>query len=276
MARIASLHIYPIKSCRGVDLESARVTATGLEWDRRWMVIDGRNRFVTQRTHPRLATIMTSVGDGRLRLSAASHPPLAIDVRSEGAVRRVQIWRDHCSGIDAGDAAARWLSRVLGDALRLVRIDERVARLADPRYAGPDPQPVSFTDGYPVLVISRASLAELNRRLPAPLPMNRFRPNVVIDGVTAHAEDAMALFRSGAVVLRGVKLCTRCVTTTTDQQHGTRDAGAEPLATLKTYRYDRTLRGVTFGQNCIVAAGIGASISAGDEIMLDAGAPAPA
>jgi uncharacterized protein YcbX len=272
MARIASLHIYPVKSCRGIDLDSSRIAATGLEGDRCWMVIDGRDRFVTQRTHPKLATITTAIDDGRLGLSAAGHPPFVIDARGAGSVRQVRIWKDHCGGIDAGEAAAQWLSRVLGDALRLVYIDERVPRLADPHYAGPDPHPVTFADGYPVLLISRASLAELNRRLPAPLPMNRFRPNVVIEDVPAHAEDTMGLVRSGEVVLRGVKHCTRCITTTTDQHDGSRDAGAEPLTTLRRYRYDRGLRGVAFGQNCIVVSGIGASISVGDEITLDAAA----
>ena len=276
MASIASLHVYPVKSCRGIDLETARVTETGLEWDRRWMIVDASGRFVTQRTHPQLATIATAIADGALRLSAAGHPRLVVDAEAGGPLHRVQIWKDSCSGIDAGDAAAAWLSRVLGDTLRLVRMDPTVPRLADPHYAGPRPQPVSFTDGYPVLLISRASLAELNRRLPAPVPMNRFRPNVVIEGVAAHAEDAFADFRVDSVVLRGIKHCTRCVITTTDQRDGSRDPDQEPLRTLKTYRHDRVLHGVSFGQNCIVVAGVGASLSVGDEIALDVGAPAPA
>jgi uncharacterized protein YcbX len=275
MASIASLHVYPVKSCRGIDLDTARVTATGLEWDRRWMVVDARDRFMTQRTHPQLATITTAIADGALRLSAAGHPLLDVDAEAGGPVRRVQIWKDSCSGIDAGDAVAAWLSDVLGDRLRLVRMDERIPRLANPQYAGSEPQPINFTDGYPLLLLSRESVAELNRRLPAPVPMSRFRPNVVIEGVAAHAEDEFTDFRVGAVVLRGIKHCTRCVVTTTDQLDGSRDPDQEPLRTLKTYRHDRVLHGVTFGQNCIVAAGIGASISAGDEIALDAGAPAP-
>ncbi len=270
MASIASLHIYPVKSCRGIDLTAARMTATGLEWDRRWMIVDGRDRFVTQRTHPKLATISTAVGNGRLELSTDGHPPLVVDARADGATRRVEIWRDICSGIDAGAAAAAWLSRLLGDALRLVRIDEREPRLADPYYAGPVPQPVTFTDGYPLLLLSRESLAELNRRLPALVPMNRFRPNIVIEGVAAHAEDGAVSFRSGAVVLRGVKHCTRCVTTTTDQRDGSRDEHNEPLATLKRYRFDRKLRGVAFGQNCVVAAGVGATLAVGAALSVEA------
>ena len=270
MARIASLHIYPVKSCRGIDLESARVTATGLEWDRRWMIVDSRDRFVTQATRPVLATITTAVGSGVLRLSAEGHPDLEVDPHAEGRSRPVQIWKDHCSGIDAGDDAAAWLSRLLGEQVRLVRTDPRLPRLADPHETGIAQQPLSFSDGHPLLLLSRESLAELNQRLPAPIPMNRFRPNVVIDGVAAHAEDAMTLFRSGDVVLRGVKHCARCVVTTTDQQSGARDADQEPLRTLKRYRHDRLLHGVTFGQNCAVAAGIGGMLAVGAPISIEA------
>jgi len=270
MARIASLHIYPVKSCRGIDLKTARVTPTGLEWDRRWMVIDGKDRFVTQRTHPRLATISTAVRSGQLELSTDGYPPLVVDAHADGAARRVHIWKDICGGIDAGEGAAAWLSRLLGDRLRLVRMSERVPRLANPRYAGPKPQPVTFTDGYPVLLLSRESLAELNRRLPAPVPMNRFRPNVVIEGITAHAEDGAVSFRSGTIVLRGVKHCARCITTTTDQHDGSRDEHGEPLVTLKRYRYDRALQGVTFGQNCIVTAGVGQALAVGAALSVEA------
>ena len=270
MARIASLHIYPVKSCRGIDVASARMTATGLEWDRRWMMVDGKGKFVTQRTHPLLATISTAVAGDRLELSAAGHPTLVVDPGSDGAARRVRVWDDDCSGIDTGDEAADWLSSVLGDRFRLLRKDDEVTRLADPRYAGARPQPVTFTDGYPVLLTSVESLADLNRRLPAPIPMNRFRPNVVIEGVDAYAEDAMAAFRSGAVALRGVKHCTRCINTTTDQFDGRRDAGSEPLKTLRTYRYDKVLRGVAFGQNCVVAEGVGEMLLVGAPLTLEA------
>jgi len=270
MARITSLHIYPVKSCRGIDVATALLTPTGLEWDRRWMLVDHRGRFVTQRTHPQLTTITTAIVDGRLELSAAGHPTLTVDPRSNGTARHVKVWSDDCSGIDAGEEAAAWLSRVLGSPFRLLRKDDDVPRLADPEYAGSRPHPVSFADGYPVLLTSVESLAELNQRLPAPIPMNRFRPNVVIEGVEAYAEDAMAAFRSGAVALRGVKHCTRCINTTTDQFDGRRDGSSEPLKTLKTYRYDKVLRGVAFGQNCIVDEGVGARLSVGAPMTIEA------
>ena len=269
MARIASLHIYPVKSCHGIDVDSTLITPTGPEWDRRWMIVDANDRFITQRSHPRLATIATAIVSGALQLSAPGRPALSVPRNHEGDRRKVVIWSDSCRGIDAGPEAAAWLSEYLEQALRLVRIDDAVPRHADPEWVGPTPQPVAFADAYPLLLVAQASLAELNRRLPAPLPMNRFRPNVVIDGVPPHAEDAMALFRFGSVVLRGVKHCTRCSTTTTDQSDGSRKADQEPLRTLKTYRHDRKLKGVTFGQNCIVHAGVGERLRVGAELSIE-------
>ncbi len=269
MPRIASLHVYPVKSCRGIDIESTLMTATGPEWDRRWMIVTADDRFITQRSHPRLATIAVAVDDGRLRLSADGGAPLEIPVAHGGVPRRVTIWHDECLGVDAGDEAADWLSAALDDRLRLVRIDPALPRLANPEYAGPRPQPVNFTDGYPVLMISSESLAGLNRRLPAPIPMARFRPNIVIEDVAAHAEDAMTLFRIGPVVLRGVKLCTRCPITTTDQRTGARDPQQQPLRALGKYRHDYALKGVTFGQNCTVEAGVGERLSVGASVSID-------
>ncbi len=270
MASIASLHVYPVKSCRGIDLTEARLTLTGLDWDRRWMVVDGKDRFVTQREQPGLATITTAIANGRLELSADGHAPLVVAARAAGIVRTVEIWKEKCPGIDAGDDAARWLSGVLGGEFRLVRIDDQAPRHANPEHVGPRLQPVTFTDGYPVLMTSRESLAELNRRLPAPIPMARFRPNVVIEGVEVHAEDAMALFRFGGVVLRGVKHCTRCSVTTTDQRDGSRDPRQEPLRTLHAYRHDRKLRGVVFGQNCVVERGVGELLAVGAPVTVEA------
>jgi uncharacterized protein YcbX len=269
MARIASLHIYPVKSCRGIDVAKALLTPTGLEWDRRWMVVDNQDRFVTQREHSKLATITTAIAAGRLELSAEGHSTLAVDAKASGDTRSVRIWKDNPSGIDAGDEAAAWLFRVLGGSYRLVRIDDKAPRLANPEYVGPRPQPVNFTDGFPVLMISRESLAGLNSRLPKPIPMARFRPNVVIEGVAAHAEDAMIRFRFGSIVLRGVKHCTRCSVTTTDQKNGSRDPRQEPLRTLKTYRHDRKLHGVTFGQNCVLAEGVGETIAVGAPLTFE-------
>lgn len=269
MARIASLHIYPVKSCRGIDVDQALITPTGLEWDRRWMIARPDGRFVTQREYPALATISVTLGNGRLTLSVDGHPPLVVDTTHGGLPRTVTIWSDTCTGIDAGDEAAAWLTRVLTDDLRLVRFDGRAPRLANPKYVGKQPQPVTFTDGYPVLMISNESLAELNKRLPEPIPMTRFRPNVVIEGVAPHAEDQMALFRLGPVLLRGVKLCTRCPVTTTDQRSGARDPHQQPLRALGKYRHDYELKGVTFGQNCTLHTGIGERLAVGATLAIE-------
>lgn len=261
---IASLHVYPVKSCRGITVDSFRLTETGPEWDRRWMIVTAAGRrFITQRTHPLMATIAVAIEGQRLCLSNEGRPPLELPLDHAGVAGPVIVWSSTCLGIDAGDEAAAWLSDVLGEPLRLVRLDPAWPRVANPAWAGALPRPLSFADGYPILMISRASLDELNRRLPEPIPMARFRPNVVIDGVEAHAEDAMALFRFGPVVLRGVKLCDRCAIPTTDQETGARHLGQEPIRTLKAYRYDRALRGVVFGQNCVIESGVGDRLAVG-------------
>jgi uncharacterized protein YcbX len=269
MARVASLHIYPVKSCRGIDVDAFRITETGPEWDRRWMIVKSADgRFITQRSHPALARIGTAVGSGNLRLTGNDIEALVVPVDHGGESRRVVVWDDACLGVDAGEMAADWLAAMLGEPLRLVRIDPSVPRVADPAYAGPGRHPVSFADGYPVLLISRGSLADLNRRLPTAIPMERFRPNVVVEGVAAYAEDALARFRFGPVVLRGVKHCTRCTIPTTDQRTGARDPDQEPLRTLKTYRNERALKGVTFGQNCVIDAGVGERLAVGAELTI--------
>lgn len=269
MASVASLHVYPVKSCRGIAVDSFRVTETGPEWDRRWMIVRPGGMFITQRSHPAMATIAVAIEGSTLRLSAPGLMPIELPVDHAGRSWPVVVWRSECLGIDAGDEAAAWLTEVLGEPLRLVRQDPARPRLANPDYAGPGPHPVSFADAYPVLMISRASLEDLNRRLPEPIPMARFRPNVVIDGVEAYAEDAMTCFRAGAVVLRGIKRSDRCAITTTDQETGARNPQQEPIRTLKTYRYDRALKGVVFGQNCVVESGVGERLAIGTPIEIE-------
>ena len=184
--------------------------------------------------------------------------------------RRVVVWNDTCLGVDAGDDAADWLAATLGEPLRLVRIDPSVPRLASTQFAGPGPHPVSFADGYPVLMISRESLAELNRRLPVAIPMARFRPNVVIEGVAAHAEDAMTRFRfgPGGAARRQALHALR--------DHDDRPATAaratrtrSRCARSKTYRHDHALKGVIFGQNCVIEAGVGERLAVGAELTID-------
>jgi uncharacterized protein YcbX len=262
-ARLDGLFVYPVKSCRGLARESARIEPTGLAGDRHWMLVRPSGRFVTQRELPRMALIATAVEAGGLTLSS----PGAGDVRVAPDAGRdalaVTVWKFTGQGIDCGDDAARWASDFLGTPLRLVRFDATHPRVCSPEWTPGATAVTEFSDGFPMLVISRASLADLNSRLPRALPMERFRPNLVIDGVDAYAEDRIHELRAGDVAIRLVKPCTRCSITTTDQDRGAVD-GVEPLATLKTYRHDRELKGVIFGQNAIPATGVGATLRVGD------------
>jgi uncharacterized protein YcbX len=264
---IASLAVHPVKSCRGLAVERARVEATGLAIDgardREWMVIDARGRFVTQRELPRMALIEPVIAGGRIALHVPGCAPLAVG--ADGDAREVAVWRSHVRGFDAGDAVAGALSSFLGQPLRLVRFDDGQPRRCNPDYAGNSGATTLFADGYPVLVVGSASLDDLNARLgssgfPA-VPMNRFRPNVVVDGLEPYDEDHVDTIAVGDVVLKLVKPCTRCEITTTDQGSGRRNL--EPLRTLATYRRDDRLAGVTFGMNAIVVAGAGATLARG-------------
>ena len=267
-ATVASLFVYPVKSCRGVAVDRADVLSTGLAAnglrDREWMIVDRRGRFVTQRERPRLALVEARAADDGIELRGPDLAPVV--ARTGTASREVVVWSAHVAGFDAGDDVADALSRYLDDDVRLVRFDERRPRRCNPLYAGDSGATTLFADGYPLLVVGRASLDDLNRRLDGQrggkLPMDRFRPNVVLDGLEPYDEDHVDTLAIGGVVLKLVKPCTRCEITTTDQSSGRR--GIEPLRTLSSYRRDDRLAGVTFGMNAIVAAGAGASISAGD------------
>jgi uncharacterized protein YcbX len=263
MVNVDELNFYPLKSARGIALASARVASTGFEWDRHWMVIDARHRFLTQRTHPLLARIETEITGTALVLRAPGFAPLALPLEARGETVSVTIWKDECPGLDQGEEASAWISAVLAEPLRIVRVPAVPARWANPEYAGPTPAPVAFPDAYPILVCNRASLDDLNARMPTPLPMQRFRPNIVLSGLPAFAEDRISSLRIGELSLRLVKPSTRCVITATDQRTGERST--DPLPVLKTFRFDRALLGVTFGENAVVASGAGARIERGAE-----------
>ena len=266
-ARLVALNTYPVKSCRGIALDAARIGDTGLEDDRHWMLVRPNGRFVTQRELPRMALIATAVTADGLTLTAPSAPTLTVAREVAGATLAVTVWKFSGSGIDCGDEAAEWCSRWLETPLRLVRFDVRTPRECSAEWTGQTRAVTEFADGFPILVISRASLDELNSRLPQALPMERFRPNLVIDGIAAYDEDRIHELRADGIALRLVKPCTRCSITTTDQQAGVVD-GIEPLATLKSYRFDSELRGVAFGQNAIVISGVGARLRIGQDLEL--------
>ncbi|MEP6942892.1 MAG: MOSC N-terminal beta barrel domain-containing protein [Betaproteobacteria bacterium] len=263
-ATLTALSIYPVKSCRGIALDASRLTMRGLEHDREWMLVDLDGRFLTQRQLPRMAQIVPKLSISALQLSAPGMPAFSIPLESDAERMTVTVWRDILGALDQGDEAATKLSRWLGSDVRLVRFDPEERRYCNPQYAGNDGAHHAFADGYPVLVISVASLADLNGRLDDPLPMNRFRPNMVIDGVDAFDEDHFTEIGIGDITLRLVKPCVRCRITTTDQV--TAEVGIEPLPTLASYRRDDALEGVTFGMNAIVAAGAGATLAVGDAV----------
>jgi uncharacterized protein YcbX len=267
-ALVTALHVYPVKSCRGLSPPVAALGAAGLEDDRRWLVIAPDGRFLTQREAPRLALVETAVDGGVLTLRVPDGPRCVVERSPDAASRAVVVWRDRCAGVDCGDAPAALLSRFLGREVRLVEFDPTVGRRADPAWAGEVVAPVRYADGFPLLLASEESLADLNGRLPAPLPMERFRPNIVVRGLGAFGEDRVRELRSGAIRLRPVKACTRCSITTTNQATG-EVAGDEPLRTLKGYRWDARLRGVTFGQNVVVVAGDGATLAVGQRFEVD-------
>ena len=271
---IGGLFVYPVKSCRGLAVDTALLTVRGLQHDREWMIVAAGSepgRFLTQREHPRLALVGTSLPAAGLTLSAPRMEPFTVGDRPDGARRQVAVWRDTVRAIDQGDDVADWLSAFLGVAVRLVRFDPEWRRACNPQYAGDSGAHTGFADGYPVLILGSASLADLNARLQtrgaAPLPINRFRPNLVVDGLESHDEDHLATLGCGEVNLRLVKPCVRCQITTTDQD--TAQVGTEPLLTLGGYRNDPALGGVTFGMNAIVAAGAGSMLATG--AVLDPG-----
>jgi hypothetical protein len=269
-AVVRALNVYPLKGAAGIAVDAADVRVAGLSTggvaDREWMAVDPQGVFVTQREFPRLALVATAAVDGAVVLSAPGRPAIELRAGDRGPSRDVRVWNAQVRGFDAGDAAALWLSDHLATPLRIVRFDAAHPRRCNPDYAGGSDAEVRFADGYPVLVIGQASLDALNEKLAArgaaPLPMNRFRPNVVLDGLEPHDEDHLASIAIGGVVLKPVKPCTRCQVTTVDQ--ATARVGDEPLATLSTYRRDDRLAGVTFGMNAIVVAGAGRTIAVGD------------
>jgi len=266
--RLASVHTYPIKGCYRLDHQRARVEPWGLAGDRRWLVTDDDGRFLTQREEPRLTQLRPSIVDGGLRLAMAGQPELYLPAQP-GDLEPVIIWRDTIDATRVGEDADAWLSAALSRKARLYYLDDPTRRATDETYSQPTDR-VSFADGYPLLVTNAASLAALNDWLveengePDPLPMTRFRPNVVVEGAPAWAEDEWLgrRIRIGPVVFRAPKPCDRCVVTTTDQETGER--GHEPLRTLARHRnIDRKL---LFGLN-LIPDGTG-EIAVGDEVAL--------
>jgi len=264
--RITKLLRYPLKSARGETLTRARLAATGIAGDREWLLVRPDGRFLTQRELPRLATLATRLTSESLWLEAPGLRPLSLPAEVAGVPCEVRIWKDTVRALDQGDGAASELSAWLGDACRLVRLDPDHVRLSDHDWTGTLDAPTAFTDGFPLLLVNEASLADLNVRIGRELPMNRFRPNIVVSGLAAWAEDGLQDLRCGGITLRVVKPCTRCVITATDQASGERD-GEEPLRTLRSFRLDARAGGLTFGQNVVIVEGVGQMLAVGDQLL---------
>lgn len=244
---LSDVYVYPIKSCGGISLESADLGATGLLHDRRWMLVDEAGGFVSQRRYPRMALISPSLAPDRLVVRAPGMPDLEVPAEGEHGERiEVEVWGDAQRGVPAGGEADRWFSEFLNFPCRLVRKPDDDVRPVDSAYAR-DGDQTSFADGFPLLLISEASLEDLNMRLERPVSMNRFRPNLVVRGCGPYAEDGWGEVRVGEAVFRVAEPCPRCAITTVDQESGER--GKEPLKTLATYR--KADGEVWFGRNLI-------------------------
>jgi uncharacterized protein YcbX len=284
--RIRSLHIYPVKSCAGIDLKKSAIDMAGLEYDRRWLVVSG-GQFLTQRQLPAMALIRTSLTSSHLHLEAPGMPPLDVALDGAGLTASstpVTVWRDTIPARAESEAAAQWFSTFLQRPCRLFKIDVAQAQRAasaqwvgdwlhsHPDLAGDfDPTNLfGFADGFPLLIANQSSLDELNARLAAkqqrPVPMDRFRPNIVIDGdLPAYDEDHVAYMSSGDVRMALVKPCTRCSIPDVDQ--ATAQRHDEPGFTLMATRsFDI---GVVFGQNAIVSAPCGATLRVGDKVAVE-------
>ncbi len=268
--RLDSLHVYPIKSCPGVAPADALLIETGLEFDRAWMLVDEGNEFVTQRELPRLALVQLKLGRNDLALRAPGMLALHVSLDSVEQKTRVRVWDDEVAAYDMGNLASQWFSDFLGQRLRLVRFDPEQRRLASRRWTGAIEAENAFSDGFPLLVVSSASLSELNRRLALqghdPVTMQRFRPNLVFSGLDAHGEDHLDEIAlegpDGVIRVKLVKPCGRCTIPDVDpvtavQGHAVADA-------LATYRADARLDGaLTFGMNAVIVEGIERRVTVG-------------
>jgi uncharacterized protein YcbX len=258
--RISGLFIYPVKSLGGIPVRSAKVMQKGLEHDRRWMLVDEDNVFLTQRIHHHMALFGMSFADNGFHVSFKGES-IDIPFTFEGDPVRAKIWDDEVTVQEVSSAHSEWFSKNIGIRCKLVAFPEGNARAVDARYAVGDDH-VSLSDGYPILVVGQSSLDDLNERLKSPVPMNRFRPSVVFTGGEPFEEDEWSRFTMGGGEFAGVKPSKRCVLITVDQE--TAIKGTEPLATLSTYR--RKDNGVYFGQN-VIPITLG-QITVGDEIIL--------
>ncbi len=275
MVRVESLHVYPVKSCRGIDLEEATIGPRGFLFDRNWIVVDGQGKMLTQRDITSIATVLTALTDDAITLSAPGARDIPIPFVSEGSARTsVDVWGNECAGLDEGDEAAAWLSTVLGQGVRLLRFDETSCRELDAEWIGDTKATAAFSDVLPFLVVSTASLDALNewraaRDMP-PCTIDRFRANIVLTGLDAWAEDEVPALQCGDIKIDLTRPCSRCRVPSINQQTGVEEeyGNLEVLAEERKFKNYIDRPGAMFGVQGMCTAGEGGTIKVGDEIAI--------
>jgi uncharacterized protein len=264
MLQISRLFIYPVKSLGGISVNDALLTDRGFQYDRRWMLLNADNQFMTQRECPQMALLQTAVTDHGISLFHVNdiHDRVTIPFASpRGEKISVQVWDDWCEAQFVNRELDRWISERLRVACRIVHMPDESIRKVSEKYSAGTNAINSFSDGYPILLLSQSSLDDLNSMLEKPVPMNRFRPNIVISGANPYEEDELEEFMIRGVQFYGVKLCARCAIPTINQE--TLEKSKEPTKTLATYRTRD--KNIWFGQNVIYRLG-GVSLRIGDRI----------
>lgn len=264
--KLESLHVYPVKACRGITLENTTVFGEGLRYDREWMIVDRAGRFITQRERPELARVLTQIDREFLNLSVLGHGKVRVPLRyQDGPLTQVVCWNYAGEALDCGADAAEWLSDYLGAKARLVRFARQGQRICNRQWTGDLVARTKFADGYPILVLGADSVTDLRARMSLTeyqLPINRFRPNLVISGLAAYEEDFVDTLKLGELTLKLVKPCARCSVPGVDQLTG-EQPGPSPLDALLDYRMNPAVEGATLGVNAIVAAGEGSVLNVG-------------
>ncbi len=265
---LSEINIYPIKSLAGISLLESKITRRGLEFDRRYLLIDEKNKFLTQREFPKMATVKVEIMNDGLQVSSDGSSLLIPFDPPTNKSEIVQIWSNRCPAKVYENAVNEWFSDILQTTCRLAAMPEETHRKVNYYYKVKTDDHVSFADGYPFLMIGENSLADLNSRLETALPMNRFRPNFVVSDSEAFAEDSWKKIRIGETVFHGVKPCARCVITTIEQTTGEKQ-GVEPLKTLASFRIPKrsVKKKILFGQNLIVE-NAGDILRVGDKIEI--------
>ena len=266
MLKLSEIYIYPVKSLGGIHLDVANITTRGLENDRRFMLIDEKGRFMSQREHTQLAIFQTKIEDTFLKVThKKTGQILSINLSSNSQLTplSVTIWDDETSAIEVSNDASLWFTQILEIPTRLVYMPEESQRKTDPQYSLTGEEITSFSDGYPILIIGQSSLNDLNNRLANPVNINRFRPNFVFTDGEPFEEDNWHEFAVGNIRFFGVKPCARCIMTTIDQETGEKK-GKEPLLTLNKYR--KAGNRILFGQNVLISQ-LG-TVSVGDDVTV--------